>query len=195
MNKLVLRTMIACFIFSPSLYAVNLLQYTSLLKTKEADGSSRDTVYGIIDSCGTATRLNDDCTIQGLTRVAKEENNALAKSIVSVYQTALNEGQYDTQPECQTDDHFQANRIIGHCWLLMNYYALQADPSSAESQYSLCLQGGFQGLVYQGNIVAQYMLAKVYDEKGISGAGENWRNAIDMRKDTQAYNLLKKCYM
>jgi len=198
-NKLFLPGIATLFfsVFATPTYAIELLKYVGLLQTQSADGAERSTVYGIIESCGNATRLNDDCVIQGLNRVAKEENNTLAQSIANVYTSAEKEGNYTSKPECQTDDHFQANRIIGHCWLLLNYYAIQSnnDTDTAGAQYAMCLQGGLQGLVFQGNIAAQYMLAKLYDERGIAGTGEVWTNAIKMRKGTQAYELLQKCYL
>lgn len=183
-------------IFSqPILAMVDLFKYTQTLHADQADPSSRSTILGIIGSCGTVSTLNDDCVIEGLSRVGREENNAFASAIVLDYQNALGQGRTNTLPECQTETHMQANRIIGHCMLLMNYYALNdMDRESAVKQYEMCLQGGMLGLVYQGNIVAQYLIGSIYSRKGLTEPADVWKRALNLRKDTEEYQLLMHCY-
>ncbi len=182
-------------LFSLPSIAMNPLKYTKNLQTQNADPSSRSTLLGIIESCGNVTNINDDCVLKGLERVSIEENNEYATAIGTNYEKALAEGQYNTIPECQTETHMQVNRILGHCILLMNYYALKDyDKTSAIHQYELCLQGGMQGLVYQGNIVAQSILINIYDKKGLFAAAEIWTKAIKKRKHTEDYALLMQCY-
>jgi len=181
--------------FSFSLFAFDPLQYTQTLSDAyEADDASRSTLLGIIESCGNASNIDDSCVVDSLNRVAQEENNTTAKSIAASYNQAINAGNF-SNPECQTEDHMQANRILGHCILLMNYYALQnQDKEAAINKYELCLQGGMQGLVYQGNIVAQYILSELYSYKGLSEPAQTWKKGLKLRKNTPEYALLMKCY-
>jgi len=177
-----------------SVWSFNPLKYTQNLNTQNTDEASRATLLGIIESCGNATHIVDNCVVAGLNRVAQEENNTTAKVIAAEYEEALQEGNASL-PECQIEEHMQANRIIGHCVLLMNYYALQdQDVNSATTHYELCFQGGMQGLAYHGNIVAQFMLSELFEQKGIQGIAQGWRNALKQRKNTPEYTRLMKCY-
>jgi hypothetical protein len=189
-----LLALLGAFAF-PTLASVNVFKYTQSLQSHNADLSASSTLLGIIESCGNSTNINDDCVMQALQRVAVEENNSYAKQIASNYMEALDEGNYFTAPECQMESHAQANRILAHCILLMNYYALKdQDKDSAVKQYEMCLQGGMQGLVYQGNIVAQYILGDLYEKKGLSQPAEAWKKTLKLRKDTEEYQMLMKCY-
>lgn len=183
-------------IFNFPLYAgINVYKYAQSLQSQNADHSASSTLLGIIESCGNSTNINDDCVLQALQRVSVEENNEYAKSIAADYLQALGEGNYFTVPECQTESHAQANRILAHCILLLNYYALKnQDKDAAIKQFEMCLRGGMQGLVYQGNIVAQYILANLYEKKGLSQPAEVWKRALKLKKDTEQYQLLMKCY-
>jgi hypothetical protein len=190
-----IMTVICMMLASPALHAINILKYTKNLQTHTADPSSSSTLLGIMESCGNAAHLNDDCVLKGLERVSVEEDNQYARAIAANYEKALEEGNYHTLPECQLETHMQANRILGHCILLMNYYALKhQDKDYAIQKYELCLQGGMQGLVYQGNIVAQYILSNLYDIKGIHHTSEAWKKALKKRKHTEEYRLLHRCY-
>jgi len=177
------------------LLAVDLMQFTNSLETK-GDETARLSIVGIIESCGNASNIDDSCAIAGLERLSTEENNTYAKALLADYEKALNLGNYSS-PECQQDSHMQANRIVAHCLLLLNYYAVKdQDKDLAIMQYETCLQGGMQGLVYQGNIVAQYMLGQLFSLKGIPETAQVWQNAINFRKekDVDEYNALVKCY-
>lgn len=183
------------FFADPLFARVDVLKYAQNLQSQDADLSASSTLLGIIESCGNSTNINDDCVIQALQRVAVEENNSYADAIASNYQQALGEGNFFTTPECQIESHMQANRILAHCILLMNYYALKnQDKEAAIKQYEMYLQGGMQGLVYQGNIVAQYILSDLYEKKGLSQPAELWKKALKQRKDTEEYQLLMRCY-
>lgn len=179
---------------APPLLALDLLKYADFAHYEQNNEASRTTLLGIIESCGKSFNLDDDCVIAGFERVEAEENNALAKYITSNYQKALAEGNFNNL-ECQVETHLQANQIIGHCLLLLHYYAIgDQDFDAAMSQYKMCLHGGLQGLVYQGNIVAQFMLGKLMDQSGFPEAAKSWKEAIKLRKDSDEFLLLKKCY-
>lgn len=183
-----------CFLPSAAM-AINLLQYSDRIQTLDTDPSSRSTLLGISDACGAATNVDDDCVLKGLERVATEEDNLAARGMLSEYARAINEGQFSTQPECHVETHLQANRILAHCTLLLNYSGLkEQDIDKAKAQFNMCLQGGLQGLVYQGNIVAQYMLGEFYAQKGLDDPAAVWKRALRLRKDTDEYALLEKCY-
>lgn len=175
--------------------ATDLLGYANNIVPYDLDDASRSTLLGIVDSCGTPTNVDDDCVLKGLERVAQEENNLTAASMLQEYARAINEGNFSTQPECQTQTHLQANRILAHCTLLLNYSAIkEQNTDTASAQFNMCLQGGLQGLVYQGNIVAQYFLSQFYSQKGITEPADVWRRAVLLRQGTDEYKLLSKCY-
>lgn len=181
------------WLITPPLGAVNLSQYTRSLDIP-VDETSRFTLLGIIQSCGNTPSIDDECVLSLLNRTAREKNNVLAKAIANDYRRALNEGNY-LNPACQVETHRQANRIIGRCLISMHHYFLQqGDKERAIQQYELCLQGGLQVLVYQGNIVAQYLLSNLFEQKQIPDAVSTWKSAIKLRKDTDEYQLLMKCY-
>lgn len=178
---------------SPGLYALDLFKYTNNLPVKAPD-LERSSILGIFDSCGNASNIKDDCVIAGLERVQTEENNLTAKSMLKIYEEAQTLGNYNN-PECQLDSHLQANRVVGHCILLMDYYALKdLDGGAAVAQYEMCLLGGMQGLTFQGNIVAQYILSQLYAKRGVQQTADVWTRALMMRQDTDEYKSLKKCY-
>lgn len=182
-------------LLTPPLYALNLYKYARSAQSHRADESARTTLLGIIGSCGGATNMDDNCVVQNLERVSTEENNHDAYIMLRDYEQATNEGHYDDQPECQNENHRQVNRTIGHCTLLLNYYALETnDIDSSRLHYEMCLQGGMLGLAYQGNLAAQYALSLIFAEKDLSEHADLWRNAIKARKNTEAYKLLMKCY-
>lgn len=184
-----------CLLTSTTSMAINLLQYSKNIIPSDLDASSRATLLGIADACGTPTNVDDDCVLKGLERVNNEEGNITAGMMLKEYSQAINEGQYLTQPECQVQTSLQANRILAHCILLLNYSALKdRDNDTATAQFNMCLQGGLQGLVYQGNIVAQYLLAEFYAQRGLDDPATVWKRALKLRKDTDEYTLLLKCY-
>lgn len=185
-----------CLFTPSSSFAIDLMSYTQKIILNTTDDAARSTVLGIADSCGTPTNVDDDCVIRGLERVAKEESNLIAGAILSEYARAIDEGRFSTYPECHIETHLQANRILAHCTLLLNYSALKDQNSdAATAQFNMCLQGGLQGLVYQGNIVAQYMLSQFYAQKGISAPADVWKRALLLRKNTDEFTLLMKCYI
>lgn len=180
--------------FSCQLQALNLQKYANSAQSRVADETSRNTLVGIIGNCGSANNIDDSCVIQSLERVATEENNTAAKAILSDYEKALNEGNYD-QPECQTGSHMQVNRTIGHCLLLLNYYVIENnDNDAATAQYETCLQGGMLGLAYQGNMAAQYLLSDIFAEKNLTAQATLWKKSLETRKGSEEYELLMKCY-
>ncbi len=182
------------YIFSCQLLAIDFQKYTKNTQIHNANETSRTTLLGIIGSCGNATHLDDDCMVQGLERVAQEENNAEAKTIAQEYEKAISEGNF-SQPECQTESHMQANRTVGHCILLLNSYILESyEQNDAILQYEMCLQGGMMGLAYQGNLAAQLMLAQIYKEKNQHDQRESWINALKTKKESDEYDILMKCY-
>lgn len=185
-----------CLFMPCSSSAVDFMSYAEKIVSGTVDAGARSTVLGIADACGTPNNVDDDCVIRGLERVVNEESNLIAAAILSEYARAIDEGHFSTQPECHVETHLQANRILAHCTLLLNYAALkEQSPDAAAAQFNMCLQGGLQGLVYQGNIVSQYMLGQFYSQKGISAPAEVWRRALSLRKNTDEYALLAKCYM
>lgn len=185
-----------CLLMPCSSSAVDFMSYANKIVPETVDAAARTTVLGITDACGTSTNVDDDCVIRGLERVVNEESNLIAAAILSEYARAIDEGHFSSQPECHVETHLQANRILAHCTLLLNYAALkEQSPDAAIAQFNMCLQGGLQGLVYQGNIVSQYMLAQFYTQKGITAPAEVWRRALSLRKNTDEYRLLEKCYM
>ena len=193
MNTLFQRLLICstAVLFSNNVIAIDLMSYSRNVPAASAQEPARSTVMGIFDSCGNASNLNDDCIMQGLTRVATEENNTVAKAIADSYDNALTMG--SSEPDCQTETHLQANRIVGHCLLLLNYSTLK-NGTPPPGDYETCLQGGMLGLTYQGNIVAQYFMVQLFEQKGIPDAAQAWKNGLEMRKDTNEYELLMKCY-
>ena len=187
---------IFCLVGIQSALAFDAAKYTqNVTISQSANEPSRATILGIVESCGNVTNIDDDCVTQGLDRVADEENNLVAKAISQDYENALNTGNFEVNPECQVETHLQANRIIGHCLLLAHYYALsERDQLSVISQFEICMQGGLQGLSDQGNIVALYMLSDLLEQKGIEDAADQWKKTKRLRKDTDEYALLTKCY-
>lgn len=184
-----------CFLMPTTSMAINLLQYSKSYIPQDLDDASRSTLLGIADSCGTPTNVDDDCVLKGLERVNNEEGNYTAAIMLREYSQAINEGQFSTQPECQNQTSLQANRILAHCTLLRNYAALKdKDADAATAQFNMCLQGGLQGLVFQGNIVAQYMLAEFYAQRGLDDPAAVWKRALKLRKESDEYTLLVKCY-
>jgi hypothetical protein len=181
-------------LISCQLQAIDFQKYAKHNRVQEANETSRRTLLGIIGSCGNATHLDDDCMVQGLERVAQEENNAQAKAISNDYDKALMEGNF-SKPECQTESHLQANRTIGHCILLLNNYMLEDyEKNDAILQYEMCLQGGMMGLAYQGNLAAQYMLSEIYREKNQAEQGAVWTEYLKTKKNTDEYDILMRCY-
>jgi|GEM_PF-5712061 len=187
---------IFCIIGMQNTFAFDAAKYThNVSVSQSANEPSRATILGIVESCGNVTNIDDDCVIQGLERVADEENNLVAKAIASDYGNALNTGNFEVNPECQVETHLQANRIVGHCLLLSHYYTLsERDQFSGVSQFELCLQGGLQGLADQGNLVALYMLSDVLEQKGIEDAANQWKKTKRLKQDSDEYMLLTKCY-
>ncbi len=187
---------VICVISMHASLAFDAMTYTqNLIASQSANEPSRATVLGIVESCGHVANIDDDCLVQGLERVADEESNLIAKAIAKDYEAALNTGNFEANPECQVETHLQANRILGHCLLLSHYYALsERDFHSGVSQFELCLQGGLQGLADQGNLVALYMLSGLLEHKGIEDGGKQWKKAKRLKKDSDEYLLLAKCY-
>lgn len=184
-----------CLLMPSTSMAIDLYQYSQPVVTFDSDIAARATLLGIADACGTPTNVDDDCVLKGLERVSKEEGNANATAMLKEYSSAISEGQFYTQPECQVQTHLQANRILAHCTLLLNYAALKdQNADAATGQFNMCLQGGLQGLVFMGNVVAQFMLAEFYNQRGQTEQADIWKRAIKLRKDTDEYNLLQKCY-
>lgn len=181
--------------FSTSLYArVDVYQYVQSLQNQDVDLAASSNLLNIIDSCGNSANLNDDCVVKGLQQAA-EGGDENAKRLVQSYIQALGEGNYFNAPECQTDAHQQANRTLAHCVLLMNYNALKnQDKDAAIKQYEMCVQGGMQSLVYQGNIVAQYILGDMYQQKGLSQPAEVWKRGLKLRENTPEFQSLMRCY-
>lgn len=185
--------LVICLFCSP-LYAIDFDKYTKNVRIENPSETSRKTLLGIIDSCGNTNRLDDDCMVQNLERVAKEEGNIEATVILNEYQKAISEGNF-SKPECQTESHTQANLTIGHCLLLFNSYMLENyEKEDAVLRYEMCLQGGMMGLAYQGNLAAQYLLSEIYREKQQQTQVETWTDAIKASKDTYDYHVLMKCY-
>jgi hypothetical protein len=179
---------------SPPLFAINFQTYVKSLRLQNANETSRSTLLGIIGSCGSNTHLDDDCLIEGLERVAVEENNREALAIIKDYEKALAEGNFE-KPECQTDSHLQSNRTIGHCVLLLNNYMIENnDKESATAQYELCLQGGMLGLAYAGNISAAFLLSEIFREKNVHDPANHWSNFVRTKRGSDDYEVLMRCY-
>lgn len=196
--KILTNGLLSLFLLSPSSsFGIDFMSYTQkIIPSTAADVATRSTVLGITDACGTPSNVDDDCVIRGLERVVREESNLIAAAILSEYARAVDEGHFSTHPECHVETHLQANRILAHCTLLLNYAALkEQNPDVATAQFNMCLQGGLQGLVYQGNIVSQYMLGQLYAQKGITGPADIWKRALLLRKNTDEFTLLMKCYV
>lgn len=173
---------------------VDVYKYVQALQNQDLNLSSSSNLLNIIDSCGNSPNLNDDCVVKSLQQAAEGGDEA-AKQLANSYIQALGEGNYFNAPECQTPSHQQANSILAHCILLMNYNALKTqDKEGAIKQYEMCVQGGMQGLVYQGNIVAQYILADMYQQKGLSQPAEVWKRGLQLRENTPEFQTLMKCY-
>lgn len=195
--KIFASGIISLSLLSPlPVWGMNIMGYAEKVVPYNLDDATRSTLLGIVDSCGTPTNVDDDCVLKGLERVAIEENNTIASIMLQEYARAIGEGRFSTEPECHVETHLQANRILAHCTLLLNYSALKdQNTDTATAQFNMCLQGGLQGLVFQGNIVAQYMLSQFYIQKGIIEAADTWRRALLLRKDTPEYALLINCYV
>ena len=179
---------------SPLTYAIDFQKYTKDDRICSANETSRKTLLGIIDSCGNTTRLDDDCLVQGLERVAKEENNTEAKLILNEYEKAISEGNF-IKPDCQTENHMQANLTIGHCILLYHSYILENyEKNDAILRYEMCLQGGMMGLAYHGNLAAQYMLSEIYRDKHQLTQEATWAESLKTKKETDEYDIMMRCY-
>ncbi len=186
--------MIFLALFHQTLFAFDFQKYTQDLQSLDANTPAKSTLLAIMGSCGNLSNLDDNCVIDELSRVAIEEENTIAGTIVEKYESALSEGQFDT-PECQCENHMQVNRIIGHCILLMNYYALESmDKDTAINNYETCIQGGMLGLASQSNVAAQFMVVEIFKEKGLPVPAKHWQKTLNSQKETEDYALLKKCY-
>lgn len=175
-------------------FAIEFQKYTQTIRKMDLDETERDTLLSIMNACGQAKNLDDDCVIQELDRVATEESNEHAKRILQAYDAAVHEGN-SMDLECQTDNHTQVNRTLGHCILLLNLYAIEEKQiDNALQQYEVCLQGGMLGLAYQGNLVAQFVLSQLFAEREMSDPATLWKNSLKHHKDTDEYKLLEKCY-
>jgi hypothetical protein len=183
-------------LFPVTTFGIDFIGYSQkVVPYSNDDAAASSSILGIVDSCGTPTNVDDDCVLKGLERVASEESNMIAYSILGEYARAINEGKFSTHPECHVETHLQANRILAHCTLLLNYtYLKDQDRDKALAQFNYCLQGGLQGLVYQGNIVAQYMLSQFYGQIGLGAPADVWRRAVMIRKDTPDFTRLMSCY-
>lgn len=155
--------------------------------------TERSTIIGIFDSCGSASNIEDGCAISGLQQAASQ-NNVTAKTLLDNYQQVQGFGNM-TNPECQVASHQQANKLIGHCVLMMDYFAIKDnDPAAAVGKYDNCLVASMQELTFNGNIVAQYFMSQLYGQRGVPQAAEVWKRALLMKQDTDEYKLLMKCY-
>lgn len=175
-------------------YAMQFQNYTKTIRKLDLDETERDTLLSIMNACGQAKNLDDDCAIQELDRVATEESNEHAKIMLRDYDAAIREGN-GMDLECQTDNHTQVNRTLGHCVLLLNFYAIEEKQSeNALQQYEVCLQGGMLGLAYQGNLAAQFVLTQLFNEKDMPDSATTWQHALNQQKESDEYMLLMKCY-
>lgn len=197
MSTLFPRGIITLFLiaFSFPLIAVDFMRYPAELKARDMDETTSATITGIIESCGSASSLDDSCVLQNLNRVTEEESNNDAKALLADYESALAQGNYNTIPECQTDTNLQVNRNVGHCILLLNYHALK-NPNIDEvnMQYLMCLQGSMLGLAYEGNLAAQLMLSQIFEQRGVADSALFWRRALEQRKGSEEYDAVIKCY-
>lgn len=197
MNKLFPRGIIALCFFSvaTTLLAVDFQQFSNQVRNRSLDETNSRTLLGIMESCGSGNSLDDNCVIQNLNRVTEEESNSTAQAIMADYEKALSLGSYNDIPECQSDINLQVNRNIGHCVLLLNYYALKSpNLEEANMQYLMCLQGAMLGLAYEGNLSAQLLLSQIFEQRGIADTAVYWRKALEQRKGTEEYNAVMKCY-
>ncbi len=193
-TKAAYRSLALLLCVSPAIYAIDFQKYVKDSQICAANETSRKTLLGIIDSCGNTTRLDDDCLIQGLERVTKEENNLEAKIILQAYEKAISEGNF-IKPECQTENHMQANLTIGHCILLYNSYMLENyEKEDAVLRYEMCLQGGMMGLAYHGNLAAQYILSEIYRDKQQLAQEATWAESLKSKKETDEYDIMMRCY-
>lgn len=175
--------------------AVNLSQFVKSLPSANVPAATSNYITATIDGCTSSTHLDDDCVINGLTRYVENSGSPEARSLINSYNTALSLGNYNTVPECQTQAHFDANKVVGHCVIRMYSKALSSNSRQAASdEYQLCLQSGLMLLVYQGNIAAQYLIGSVYSTRDLGSSAEVWQKAIEERKDTPEYQLLMRCY-
>ncbi len=193
-TKAAYRSLALLLCVSPAIYSIDFQKYVKDAQICAANETSRKTLLGIIDSCGNTTRLDDDCFIQGLERVTKEENNLEAKIILQAYEKAISEGNF-IKPECQTENHMQANLTIGHCILLYNSYMLENyEKEDAVLRYEMCLQGGMMGLAYHGNLAAQYILSEIYRDKHQLAQEATWAESLKSKKETDEYDIMMRCY-
>jgi len=178
-----------------SSFAVNLSQFVQNLPPNNVPAATSNYITATIEGCSKSTHLDDDCVIDGLTRYVQNSGDPLALRIIASYKNALALGNYNADPACQTQAHFDANKVIGHCVIRMYSKALSSNSNQAASdEYQLCLQAGLMLLVYQGNIAAQYLIGSVYATKNLDGSAEVWQKAIEERKESPEYQLLMRCY-
>lgn len=198
MFKLYYLLAVVCLLlsFSSTSHATDLLQYANSLQVDKIDPASTITLTGLIESCGNNNqKFNDLCMIEGLQYAAKNERYPIARSILQTYMKILSEGKVDILEKCHHETHLEANKVVGHCFLLMSYHALKTqNPYTAKKEYELCLQGSLQALLYNGNIVAQYLLSKLYGENGLEKSATAWNKGLSLRENTKEYRLLKECY-
>src|SRR5579872_501718 len=139
-----------------STFAIDIEALSRDIPALHSEEPARSTLIGIFESCGNASNLNDNCVLQNLGRVAREEENTTAQAIYDSYFKTFELGTTEF-PECQTQTHLQANRVLGHCLLLLNFYTLQGgDQEESVNKFETCFQGGMLGLAHSDNIVAQY---------------------------------------
>lgn len=183
--------LLCCMIIKPAL-AANLMQYTENLPI-QLDTKERAALLTAFQFCGSLANIDDQCVISQLESL-QNEGQERAKIIVRQFKETQSLGKAD-KPECQLETHRKSNRVVGHCMLVMNYFAIEnQDADQAVRDYEECLTSSMLALTYQGNIVAQYFLIQLYNQQNLGDTGRVWTRALKMRQETDEYKQLIECY-
>lgn len=194
MNRIHLFLITMC-LTCQSAMAFNHLNYINGLKAPSSNPQENIRVLNVLDACGGINQLDIQCSEDGLKRLVKNEDNALARSILSQYNRTQAEGRVNRDPECRTTEHEETNFILGHCLFIMNFYALR--DSSRERgifKYETCLQGGLIGLAYEGYMSAQFLLNQFFEKRENAQSAEIWKKSLEFKKGSEEDRLLRKCY-
>jgi hypothetical protein len=168
----------------------------SNLNTHLIKDSSRFSILNAFSACEIDGRVEPDCAVRQLTRLAQKSEGA--KQIIQTYNIALSEGLQGSK-ECQLPEFIQLNETSGYCVLLMHQKAIQTqNKAQGIMQYQQCIKGAMITLAYAGNVGAQMRLAQIFRQTGDARAQKIWQDLFEAKKEhpelKQEYEMLQKCY-
>lgn len=192
-----------CLLFIPVLFYSLTSNGFYSLATKNAvlgeiSTKDRTNILAAIDNCFTDEYLDDVCAKDALQELVDQDSSSFAFKILNDYNLALMQGNVSDRA-CRTEEHLQANQLVGHCILMMNYQTLDnLDNDIGFEEYKTCLQGGLGALSFTGNLAVLTHLRSLYNFENLTedenDTAKFWNKALTRQKDTDQLNLLKSCF-